>query len=67
MMDRGGDHGGANEDLLAMPSNKLTPAAQTHSVVRMNGLLMLGFGPRTAEAIRALNSALYSTQDGPKG
>lgn len=64
MMDRGGDHGAANEELLAMAPIQLTPAAQTKSVVRLNGLLMLGFGPRTAEAIRALNTALYGAQDG---
>ncbi|QFS84887.1 Hemin-binding periplasmic protein HmuT precursor (plasmid) [Roseivivax sp. THAF40] len=60
MMDRGGDHGVADEDLFDMPAIRLTPAAQTRSVLRMDGLLMLGFGPRTAEAVRALNDALYA-------
>lgn len=59
MMDRGGDHAAADEELFAMPSIKLTPAARTRSVIRMDGLLMLGFGPRTAKAIRSLNDALY--------
>lgn len=59
MMDRGGDHGVADDELFDMPAIRLTPAAQTHSVVRMDGLLMLGFGPRTAEAVRLLNDALY--------
>ncbi len=59
MMDRGGDHGAADDELFNMPAIRLTPAAQTRSVVRMDGLLMLGFGPRTAEAVRLLNSALY--------
>lgn len=59
MMDRGGDHGAADDELFAMPAIRLTPAAQTRAVVRMDGLLMLGFGPRTAQAIRALNVALY--------
>ena len=59
MMDRGGDHGVADDELFAMPAIKLTPAAQSRSVVRMDGLLMLGFGPRTAQAIRKLNDALY--------
>lgn len=63
MMDRG-DHGAANDELFAMPSIQLTPVARTQSVIRLNGLLMLGFGPRTAEAIRALNAALYSSNDG---
>ena len=59
MMDRGGDHGVADDELFAMPAIKLTPAAQARSVVRMDGLLMLGFGPRTAQAIHKLNDALY--------
>ncbi|MCM2562016.1 ABC transporter substrate-binding protein [Lutimaribacter sp. EGI FJ00015] len=59
MMDRGGDHGVADDELFAMPAIRLTPAAQTRAVVRMDGLLMLGFGPRTAQAIRTLNDALY--------
>lgn len=60
MMDRGGDHGVADNELFAMPAIKLTPAAQSRSVLRMDGLLMLGFGPRTAEAVRKLNDALYA-------
>ena len=60
MMDRGGDHGVADDELFDMPAIRLTPAAQTQSVVRMDGLLMLGFGPRTAEAVRMLNEALYA-------
>jgi iron complex transport system substrate-binding protein len=60
MMDRGGDHGVADDELFDMPAIRLTPAAQTRSVVRMDGLLMLGFGPRTADAVRLLNDALYA-------
>lgn len=59
MMDRGGDHGAGNDELFAMPPIRLTPAAQTRSVVRMDGLLMLGFGPRTAQAVDRLSAALY--------
>ncbi|MFX0547178.1 heme/hemin ABC transporter substrate-binding protein [Roseovarius sp. S1116L3] len=60
MMDRGGDHGIADDELFAMPAVKLSPAAQTRSVVRMDGLLMLGFGPRTAEAVTKLSAAIYA-------
>ncbi|MDF1872296.1 ABC transporter substrate-binding protein [Vannielia sp.] len=60
MMDRGGDHGAADDELFEIPAIKLTLAAQTRSVVRMDGLLMLGFGPRSAEAVRTLNEALYA-------
>jgi len=63
MMNRGGDHGIADDDLLAMPAVRLTPAAQTRSIVRMDGLLLLGFGPRTAEAVALLSRAIYG--DGP--
>ncbi|MEM6727646.1 MAG: ABC transporter substrate-binding protein [Pseudomonadota bacterium] len=59
MMDRGGDHSTADDELFAIPAVASTPAAQTQSVVRLDGLLMLGFGPRTAEAVSKLNSALY--------
>lgn len=59
MMDRSGDHAAANELLFALPALASTPAAKANAVVRMDGLLMLGFGPRTAEAITKLNAALY--------
>ena len=59
MMDRGGNHGITDDDLFDMPAIKLTPAAQSRSALRIDGLLMLGFGPRTAKAVRDLNQALY--------
>lgn len=59
MMTRDDDHGSADEDLWAHPAISTTPAAQTQSVVRINGLLLLGFGPRTPEAAATLHSALY--------
>lgn len=61
MMDRGGDHSSNNADLFAMPALRLTPAAKTNAVVRMDGALLLGFWPRTAEAIRELHTQLYWT------
>ncbi|QBY01480.1 hemin ABC transporter substrate-binding protein [Rhodophyticola sp. CCM32] len=57
MMDRQGDHSAADAELFSHPALSTTPAAQTGSVVRMDGLLMLGFGPRTPEAVRALSAA----------
>jgi iron complex transport system substrate-binding protein len=59
MMAREGDHNTADQDLWTHPAISTTPAAQTQSIVRMNGLLLLGFGPRTPEAAQALHSALY--------
>ena len=61
MMDRGGDHGAANEELFAMPALQGTPAVENERVIRMNGLYLLGFGPRTANAITDLNQALYGS------
>lgn len=58
MMDRGGDHGADESTVFAHPGLAATPAAQNNALVRMDGLLMLGFGPRTPEAVRQLNSAL---------
>ncbi len=63
MMDRSGDHAITDAGLFAMPAIRLTPAAATGAVVRMDGLLLLGFGPRTARAISQLSAALY----GPGG
>lgn len=59
MMDRGGDHGASDDELFAMPAIITTPAAETRSVIRMDGLYMLGFGPRTAQAAIDLNERLY--------
>ncbi len=59
MMDRGGDHAVADEQLFAMPAIRTTPAGRNESILRMQGLYLLGFGPRTAQAALDLNAALY--------
>ena len=59
MMDRVGDHGLTDDALFAMPAIAPTSAAETRSVVRMDGMLMLGFGPRVAEAVTGLSQALH--------
>jgi iron complex transport system substrate-binding protein len=59
MMDRDGDHAAANAELFALPALAGTPAAEGDAVVRIDGLLLLGFGPRTGEAVTALHRALY--------
>lgn len=61
MMDRGGDHDQADEDLFAMPAIAATPAAQNDALVRMGGLYLLGFGPRTASAVADLSERLYGS------
>ncbi len=55
MMDRTGDHAA----LFSMPAFRPTPAAKNDAVVSMNGLYLLGFGPRTAAAVSELSQALY--------
>lgn len=59
MMDRGGDHAIEDDDLLDMPAIRSTTAARNKAVIRMQGLYLLGFGPRTAQAARDLNAAIY--------
>lgn len=59
MMDREGDLSITAEDVMAHPALGLTPAAENGRILRMNGMLLLGFGPRTPEAAKALHDALY--------
>ncbi|MGH1350082.1 MAG: heme/hemin ABC transporter substrate-binding protein [Methyloligellaceae bacterium] len=59
MMDRGGDHSIKNDELFKIASFSLTPVAKTRKVIRINGLYLLGFGPRTASAARDLADKLY--------
>ncbi|WP_246103280.1 heme/hemin ABC transporter substrate-binding protein [Rhizobium straminoryzae] len=54
-----GNHGLSNEAVFALPAFQSTPAAAAKALVRMDGLLLLGFGPRTPEAARSLASQLY--------
>ncbi|MBL9075056.1 ABC transporter substrate-binding protein [Tabrizicola sp.] len=62
MMDREGDLSIADADILSQPALSQTPAAQTGTIIRMDGMLLLGFGPRTPEAADALHAALYGSQ-----
>ena len=59
MMARGGDLDIAEAELFAVPALAATPAARNGKLVKMNGLYLLGFGPRTASAIRDLARSLY--------
>ena len=61
MMDRVGNHGVSSTILDAHGFN-LTPAGQNQRLVTMDGMLMLGFGPRIAQAIRGLSVAFYPHQ-----
>ncbi|MFI0848129.1 hemin ABC transporter substrate-binding protein [Mesorhizobium sp. IMUNJ 23232] len=61
MMNRGGneDHAATEAQLFSLPAIQSTPAGEKHRFVRMSGSYLLGFGPRTADAIRDLAAALY--------
>jgi iron complex transport system substrate-binding protein len=61
MMDREGDLSISDTDVLAQPALSQSPAAATGAIVRMDGMLLLGFGPRTPEAAQALHQALYGS------
>jgi len=58
MMDRAG-HNMAAEQLFAQPGFAATPAAKDQRLIRIDGLKLLGFGPRVGEAIAELTTALY--------
>lgn len=58
MMDRGGRHATDDTNLFSHPGLAVTPAARNKAVVRIDGLLLLGFGPRTPEAVQRLSDAL---------
>lgn len=59
MMDRGGDHGASDDELLAHPAVALTPAGQNKAIYRLDGAYLLGFGPRTAAAATELSGLIY--------
>ena len=54
-----GDQSLTAETVFAHPAFKTTPAAKGKSFISMEGLYLLGFGPRTALAARDLAAALY--------
>ncbi|MEM7401333.1 MAG: ABC transporter substrate-binding protein [Pseudomonadota bacterium] len=49
----------SKDDVLSSPTLSLTRAAQNKNLIVMDGLLLLGFGPRLAEAANELAQALY--------
>lgn len=59
LMMSDGKGGPTPEDVFAVPALRNTPAAKNRSLIVLDGPYMLGFGPRTAEAIRNLAKALY--------
>lgn len=54
-----GDQSLSAEMVFANPAFSLTPAANEKAFISMEGLYLLGFGPRTALAARDLAATLY--------
>lgn len=54
-----GSHQLSPEEVFALPSLQTTPAAESKALISMDGLLLLGFGPRTPEAARSLAAQIY--------
>jgi iron complex transport system substrate-binding protein len=58
-MQRGGPGTVTADSLFALPAFAATPAAAERAFVSMEGLYLLGFGPRSARAARDLAASLY--------
>lgn len=65
MMDRGLSSVGGKESVFTQPGLALTPAGQNQRIVAMDDLLLLGFGPRTGQAITELARALHPAEAHP--
>lgn len=55
--NQGLEQAGGKESLLNVPGISLTPAGKHGHVIAMDALLILGFGPRAAQAASALSKA----------
>jgi len=58
-MQRGGHDDMSADTIFANPAFALTPAAARKAFIAMDGLYLLGFGPRTAAAAHDLAAQLY--------
>ncbi len=54
-----GNHAANPDEVFALPAFQSTPAAASKSLISMDGLYLIGFGPRTPAAGRDLASQLY--------
>lgn len=50
---------GGKEAVLGLPGLSATPAGQNNQLVSMDGMYMLGFGPRSVDAAKELASLLW--------
>lgn len=58
-MHGGGPDPVTAEQAFALPALAATPAAADRAFIALDGQFLLGFGPRTADAIKALAAELY--------
>ena len=56
---------GGEAGLLGLPEVAVTPAGQASRILSLDGLLLLGFGPRTGEAVRWLAQQLHPNLELP--
>ena len=54
-----GDHAAKADETFALPAFQSTPAAASKALISMDGLYLIGFGPRTPAAGRELANKLY--------
>ncbi|MEO1036004.1 MAG: ABC transporter substrate-binding protein [Pseudomonadota bacterium] len=59
--ERGINDAGGLDELLKHPALRLTDAARNRQVIVLDGMAMLGFGPRTLESAAALADAVHGT------
>ena len=58
-----GEHALSADVVFSQPGLAMTPAAEHKTLIAMDGLYLLGFGPRTARAARDLAKRLYPDID----
>ena len=63
MMDHVVMQSGGPNKILSIPQIAMTPAGKSGDLIVMEGLLMLGFGPRTPEAISELANKIHPDFD----
>ncbi|CEJ12445.1 Hemin-binding periplasmic protein HmuT precursor [bacterium YEK0313] len=62
-----GDHALSASDVFGLPAFAATPAARDKALIGMDGLYLLGFGPRTPDAAHDLMAAVYGLGEGQAG
>jgi iron complex transport system substrate-binding protein len=61
LLDKGLESIGGSAALWELPGLALSPAGRQRRVISLDGLLLLGFGPRLGQAAMTLQQALYPT------